>query len=352
MEGFFCSTDAIDKTMLGDDYALNDWPARPICCRADWSHRVAGAPRTTRRSHFPGREGLSVLTLQQSPLWLPLGPYHMVTLISMFAQSAQLKSYSNQGTTWMKKVLIPWLADSGYFFWKSITLTLLLLLRPIPSLLFQLFGAFKNKSHSKLQQWHWYHLLSFPGTGIQHNWLFWYFWAEILLVPRSDAHTGSLACLHSYPSISVAGCPLKQGVEPISTRPHASPILAQTETEASDTACPRRSIPVDNAAKVGPRVSFQGTVAEAIFNHCACAHSELFLVRRESGMMGFCQFRILLLKWKIFLYKQKTHVWLWWSMEGYNKECRGHPSSPYWELPCLSDKWDHRQQDPLCGSWT
>lgn len=119
----------------------------------------------------------------------------------------------------------------------------------MPALLFQLFGAFKNKSNSELQQRHWYHLLSVPGSGTQHNWLFWYFWAEILLLPRSDVHTGPLTCLHSYPSISMAGCPLKQGAEPISTRQHASPILAQTGTEASDTACPQRSFLVDGAAK-------------------------------------------------------------------------------------------------------
>lgn len=93
----------------------------------------------------------------------------------------------------------------------------------------------------------------------------------------------------------MAGCPLKQGAEPISTRQHASPRLAQTGTEASDTACPRRSFLVDGAARVGPRVSLQGTVAVAIFNHRVCFHSVLFLVRKESSVMGYCEFRILLL---------------------------------------------------------
>lgn len=82
-------------------------------------------------------------------------------------------------------------------------------------------------------------------------------------------HPGSLACLHSYPSISMAVCPLKQGAEPISTRQCASPIPAQIGTEASDTACPRRAFLVDGAAKVGPHVSLQGAVAVEIFNHHA-----------------------------------------------------------------------------------
>lgn len=94
----------------------------------------------------------------------------------------------------------------------------------------------------------------------------------------------------------MAGCPLKQGAEPISTKRRASPILAQTGTEASDTACPRRSFLVDSAAKAGPRVSLWGTVAVAIFNHRVCVHSVLFLGRKESRITGFCEFRILLLK--------------------------------------------------------
>ena len=66
----------------------------------------------------------------------------------------------------------------------------------------------------------------------------------------------------------MAGCPLQQGVEPISTRRCANPILAQTGTEANDTACPWRSFLLDRVAKVGPRVSLQETIAVEFFNHC------------------------------------------------------------------------------------
>lgn len=60
------------------------------------------------------------------------------------------------------------------------------------------------------------------------------------------------------------GMPTSTIVEPISTRQRASPILAQTRIEASDTTCPQKPSLVDRAAKVGPRVSLWGTVAVEI----------------------------------------------------------------------------------------
>lgn len=126
--------------------------------------------------------------------------------------------------------------------------------------------------------------------------LFCYFWAAILLLPRSDVHTGSLACLHSYPSISMAGCPLKQGAEPISTRQGASPLLAQTGTEAETqhihedpswwAVWPKEDL-VFHSRERSPWQSL-------ITVHCV--HCTLLLIRKEMSMMGFWGSRILLLK--------------------------------------------------------
>lgn len=182
----------------------------------------------------------------------------------------------------MKNLLVTRLTDTSYLFWEPVTLSLS---APPQAHTFPVFSAIwcikkkKNPTLSCSNDIDIIFSLSLAQELSITDVLLFLGWNPS--PTRPDVHTGSLACLHSYPSISMAGCPLKQGTEPISTRQRASPVLAPTGTGASDTACPWRFFLVGSMARVGPRVSLQGPLTVEFLIAMHYVHSVLSLIREE-----------------------------------------------------------------------